>query len=344
MADANGRGSGDPADVDLHRDTPDRGQRNRGEPFCQPRATFIRPIRDAGPVARRLLVVPLLGVLLAWGEYTLQADSPPTREKPAAEAAVPSGEEPPAAQPEEPLKLPEGWPEGHPLPRVRSNCMVCHLNAGRELTLAVHDFSRSTHDLQEMSCSDCHGGNTADDTTAHDSEFHFIGTKLSGLLAKCSECHDEPAKQLAEGPHHWDFQKRINTKYPMCLDCHGNHDVGNPPDDFALKSVCQDCHDDFDQAFPGYASVMDQNDRLWQTLGTIRREGAAESLPKEIGDEIGRVRHRTMHLIHSVQPLDEAQAQALNAEAESLRGKLEKWLAEADQPSASTAGNPAGGR
>ena len=65
------------------------------------------------------------------------------------------------------------------MPMVKSNCVRCHLTAGRELTAPAQDFARSVHDLHGMTCSDCHGGNRDKDSSAHEEEFGFIGTKLS---------------------------------------------------------------------------------------------------------------------------------------------------------------------
>ena len=62
---------------------------------------------------------------------------------------------------------------------------------------------------------------------------------------------------LAAGPHDWDFSKKINTEYPMCFDCHGNHDIGNPPADFKLAAMCGDCHDKLDKQFPNIAAVVE---------------------------------------------------------------------------------------
>ncbi len=170
------------------------------------------------------------------------------------------------------LVKPRGWPEGHPLPLVGSNCAACHLTAGRELTAAVQNFVRSTHDLNQMTCYDCHGGNTRDDAKAHGDEFGFIGTKKSAHIENCTNCHDEAAAVLASGPHAWDFSKRINTEYPLCFDCHGNHDIGNPPSDFKLVAMCGDCHEKMDQQFPNLAGVVKQNDRLWDVLRQAQKE------------------------------------------------------------------------
>src|SRR5262245_65082366 len=56
--------------------------------------------------------------------------------------------------PAKPLKLPAGWNPRDPLPLEKSNCMVCHLTAGRELTTPVRDFARSVHDRARLSCND----------------------------------------------------------------------------------------------------------------------------------------------------------------------------------------------
>jgi nitrate/TMAO reductase-like tetraheme cytochrome c subunit len=231
------------------------------------------------------------------------------------------------------LKAPANWPANHPLPQVASNCARCHLTAGRELTLAVRDFAHSVHDLTQMSCNDCHGGNTEDDVKAHEDQFGFIGTKLSAHLARCSECHAEEAEVLASGPHHWDFSQRINTKYPTCIDCHGNHDVGNPPDDFALAEVCSDCHRGFERKFPNIASVVHANDELWQTLVALRDRklgGTTHRVPEQFEPDVAQIRHETMRLMHhSQEPTAEA-AQALAGKLLDLRTRLQNWLKNAN--------------
>src|SRR3954471_17325363 len=91
------------------------------------------------------------------------------------------------------VRLPRWWKAGDSVPTVKSNCVRCHLTAGRELTAPVQDFARSVHDFQGLTCSDCHGGNRERDEAAHQEEFGFIGTKLSAHMANCANCHTEPA-------------------------------------------------------------------------------------------------------------------------------------------------------
>ena len=209
-----------------------------------------------------------------------------------------------------------------------SNCAACHLTAGRELTAAVVNFVRSVHDLADMTCYDCHGGNTVDDVKAHESEFGFIGTKKSAHIENCSNCHTGAAEVLAAGPHHWDFSKRINTEYPLCFDCHGNHDIGNPPADFKLTAMCADCHDKFDKQYPRIASVVKENDRLWDTMRKVRKKNIAakEPIPSQFADDVAALRSDTMQVVHGAKEIKPERAEALNKRAEKLRTGLEMWL------------------
>jgi len=226
------------------------------------------------------------------------------------------------------LVRPKAWPAEQPLPTVGSNCASCHLTAGRELTAAVVNFVRSAHDLQEMTCYDCHGGNSVDDVKAHTEEFEFIGTKKSAHIATCSACHDEAAEVLSTGPHHWDFGQRINTEYPMCVDCHGNHDIGNPPADFKLSAMCADCHDSPDKEFPQLASVVTQNDKLWDTLRQVRKRRIQEQqpIPEKFQAEVAKLRAETMQLVHASKEIPAEKAAAFNKRVESLRLALDGWL------------------
>lgn len=236
-----------------------------------------------------------------------------------------------AAEPEpaaKPLTLPPWWRAEDPLPVEKTNCVRCHLTAGRELTTPLRDFARSVHDLAGLSCHDCHGGNTHRDATAHEPEHGFIGTKLSAHMQACAECHTKEAGDFRKGPHYWDLSKSINRGYPVCVDCHGNHDVGKPPADFALVNVCTDCHKQFAATMPATAAVVEENDRLWETLRKVHAKNskAADPTPDAFRREVNAVRHRTARLLHDARPIPPDQAEALNRRSRALREGLETWL------------------
>jgi hypothetical protein len=233
----------------------------------------------------------------------------------------------PAAK-EPPLKLPSWWNPGDPLPTEKTNCVRCHLTAGRELTTPVRDFARSVHDRAGLSCNECHGGDTEHDATAHEAEHGFIGTKLSAHMAVCADCHKGEAQAVRQGKHYWDLSKRINHDYPVCVDCHGNHDIGRPPADFSLTNVCNDCHKQFARDFPQAAAIVAENDRLWKVLRQVhgRNKDAAEPTPPEFLREVGRARASTARLIHHAAPVTPQEAQALDGRVRKLREGLEAWL------------------
>jgi Cytochrome c3 len=239
------------------------------------------------------------------------------------------------------VKLPKWWKAGDPVPHVKSNCVRCHLTAGRELTAPVQDFARSVHDLQGMSCSDCHGGNREKDSEAHEEEFGFIGTKLSAHMAGCAECHAEQAEQVKSGPHYWDFSKKINLAYPVCIDCHGHHDVQKPPAEFALKTVCTECHLSFEKKMPAVASVVVENDRLWSVLRKVQEKNVHEKdpVPERFHQDVAHAREITARLIHPAKKITPAEASQLNTEVERIRKDLENYLAHDAAPAASSKGN-----
>lgn len=232
------------------------------------------------------------------------------------------------------VKLPSWWKAGDPVPHVKSNCVRCHLTAGRELTEPVQDFARSVHDLQGMTCSDCHGGNREKDSAAHEEEFGFIGTKLSAHLAGCAECHGEQAEQVKSGPHYWDFSKKINLAYPVCIDCHGHHDVEKPPAEFALKTVCTECHVRFDKQMPVVASVVEENDRLWAVLRKVQEKNiqSEHPVPERFHHDLAHAREITAKLIHPAGKITANEASLLNDEVKRIREKLEKYLTQDATP------------
>lgn len=243
--------------------------------------------------------------------------------------SMPALSQDPVKHDDPPLKLPGWWKASDPLPNEKSNCVRCHLTAGRELTVPLRDFARSVHDRISMSCNDCHGGNTEADATAHEPEHGFIGTKMSAHLTTCMGCHSEEAREVRKSKHHWDWKKRINRDYPACIDCHGNHDVGKPPKEFALTNVCTDCHKDFKTKMPVLAALTTENDRLWAVLRQVHaRSKDKDPTPTPFRAELADVRRTTAEMIHGTTPVQATQADKLNQQVIRLREGLEKWLAE----------------
>jgi uncharacterized coiled-coil protein SlyX len=207
-----------------------------------------------------------------------------------------------------------------PIPKnTETNCVRCHLTAGRELTEAVHTFAHSVHDrVADVSCHDCHGGNLEDDAKAHFAEFGFIGTKMSAHLEKCQECHKEQHETLMSGPHQWNHQKKLNITYPLCVDCHGNHDIGNPPAEFSLTVVCSECHRGFKGSFPEYAALTDAEDQMWSAILAWQQMNPQSEarVPAEQEDTLADIRQAAAEMIHASNKVN---ADAVKALTEKMR-------------------------
>jgi hypothetical protein len=147
-------------------------------------------------------------------------------------------------------------------------------------------------------------------------------------MAVCSECHNREAGSFKKSKHYWDLSKSINKSYPVCIDCHGNHDVGRPPPDFSLTNVCTDCHKQFAKDWPTTAVVVTENDRLWQVLRKVHAKNQKDDnpTPPAFRQEVDKVRTATAKLFHRGQPITADEAKALNERVQKLREGLEGWL------------------
>jgi Cytochrome c3 len=262
------------------------------------------------------LALPLIGMVLARPLWSRQPVELVAREDDKGKADTKA------------LKLPAWWPANDPLPIAKTNCVRCHLTAGRELTVPLREFARSVHDLVKLSCNDCHGGDIKNDATAHDHDHGFIGTKLSAHMAACAGCHTNEARGLSKGKHYWDLSKGINKKYPVCVDCHGNHDIGKPPPEFSLTNVCTDCHKQFDKDYPQAAAVVSENDHLWKVLREVhaKTKNASDPTPAQFQREVDRVRATTARLMHRAAQVTPEEAHSLNERVHKLCAGMEAWL------------------
>lgn len=133
------------------------------------------------------------------------------------------------------FRLPDNWPPAAPLPVVKNNCVRCHADKGGALTDAVLHYAHGTHDLEEIGCQDCHGGNTEDDERAHEGD--FVSGKLSVLMERCSDCHVRDARSFKASAH---YSPTVRWDYPICSSCHDNHATGKGG--FRLARACDSCH------------------------------------------------------------------------------------------------------
>jgi DmsE family decaheme c-type cytochrome len=105
-------------------------------------------------------------------------------------------------------------------------CLKCHT---ANATFNLHNWNTSTHNIADVSCSDCHrihGG-------------HNLKVKLRDTAEMCERCHQEVQAAFALPNHHPVPEKKV-----FCTDCHDPHGGGGEKSlrRDTVKATCTQCH------------------------------------------------------------------------------------------------------
>jgi hypothetical protein len=196
---------------------------------------------------------------------TIVARAAPTLPGPAAQAAKPTTS--PAA-PAPAAAVPAA--QAAPLPEKVAYCLGCHedkslkldLKDGTSMSLYVDpaEVAKSVHATQ-LICTDCHVKYDQD----HPSGATFASQRAYtiGAYEVCKKCHFDSYTRTLESVH-YDLLKSGFEGAPICVDCHGSHNIGNPHSKRAMMSrSCAVCHTDTYEAYAksvhGRALVGDNN-------------------------------------------------------------------------------------
>ena len=136
---------------------------------------------------------------------------------------------------------------------VASTCAHCHADTqimkGYKIsTDQVARYEKSVHaevlaqgDTSAPTCTTCHGNHGA------------APPGVNSVANVCGSCHVFFAQLFDKSPHHAAFEA---LDLPGCVQCHSNHEIVNPSDDWVgvgPKSVCVNCHAEGDQ---GHAAAQ----------------------------------------------------------------------------------------
>lgn len=133
------------------------------------------------------------------------------------------------------------------------SCLKCHMNRqnfeGREnLVGFVHEYQTSVHgrigenNREAATCVDCHDNHLVvgiEDTKAK--------TARENIPNTCGKCHSQQVKDFNKSDHGVSFIGGSDIA-PNCVDCHGEHNIGNvektPNNKLAVEQTCLKCHAD----------------------------------------------------------------------------------------------------
>ena len=160
-------------------------------------------------------------------------------------SATPQGSQPPTQAP-----APAPAPAAAPVPATADadSCLACHSDpaltmsttAGTSVPVHVDGavFSRSVH--ARLACADCHAGKS---NLPHESR--TISSKRDLTLAydeQCRRCHFANYTKTLDSVHQTSVA-RGDTTAPICVDCHGSHDIQKPSQPRTrVSETCARCH------------------------------------------------------------------------------------------------------
>mgnify|MGYP001088462862 CR=1 FL=1 len=150
-------------------------------------------------------------------------------------------------------------------------CLGCHADPTLSLTLPSGEvlslyidplqLAGSVHSPQGIECEACH---TAITTYPHPAlEYQDTRSLSRAYYQACQKCHPDNYDQTLDSMH-FRAAESGNLAAPICTDCHGAHDVGDPDEPRAkVSTMCSSCHAEIYAAYQtsihGKALIEDNN-------------------------------------------------------------------------------------
>ncbi len=158
----------------------------------------------------------------------------------------------------------------------RSSCMMCHANpdlkgqfqdgslvslyvdeneyqhsvhgpAGLECVACHTDISGYPHHEDQLTCNECHKGDgdgaVAEYTTMRvQLSFENAREMVLSINEACRSCHEEEFAVAGDSAH-VKVLASGNLSAPVCVDCHGGHDIPKPDEPRTrVSQTCAKCH------------------------------------------------------------------------------------------------------
>ncbi|MEW6109132.1 MAG: multiheme c-type cytochrome [Nitrospirota bacterium] len=124
-----------------------------------------------------------------------------------------------------------------------SVCISCHISEimKPEFRNIPQEWKSSWHSQNDVSCHDCHGGDSRDASMAMSPQRGFVGIPgYDEVPDFCGKCHIGILKHYLESGH----GKALKTSGsgPNCVVCHSAHDIQKASIDIINEQRCTQCH------------------------------------------------------------------------------------------------------
>jgi predicted CXXCH cytochrome family protein len=136
------------------------------------------------------------------------------------------------------------------------NCLGCHNDPSSEMTLPdkgtmsvyvnPEEFAASVHG-NKLNCTDCH--TDISDYPHPEQNLKNRRAYSLALYESCKRCHFANYTKTLEGIHYRLLAKG-DTRVPVCVDCHGAHNISKPDlPRVKISQTCKTCHEKIFQTY-----------------------------------------------------------------------------------------------
>jgi nitrate/TMAO reductase-like tetraheme cytochrome c subunit len=135
------------------------------------------------------------------------------------------------------------------------SCIRCHSNpdflvTNKKLYDYFQRWRESIHGQEDVTCSDCHGGNpaAADKDAAHGGNLEASNpasaVNFRNIPKTCGACHEEIYEGFRKSEHFGHVvARKQEAQGPTCVTCHGSIDVA-VLDVTTVEETCSRCHNE----------------------------------------------------------------------------------------------------
>ncbi len=176
-------------------------------------------------------------------------------------------------------------------------CARCHENHYARTLDSVHGEAIKDGNLEAAVCTDCHG--------AHDTP--PPGEPREQISHTCQQCHSGIFDIYKDSVHGEALLVDSNPDVPVCINCHGVHDIHDPTTDLArIRSpeLCANCHAD--------EELMAQYDVSTEVFETYVADfhGTTVQLfdPQDPDAAINKAVCYDCHGVHNIRQVDDPEA------------------------------------
>ncbi len=149
---------------------------------------------------------------------------------------------------------------------AKDTCVECHKNIKFRTQNPVlfnyyANWKDSTHDIEEITCKDCHGGDPTkgNKEDAHKGNYSSLvsidNAAYKKIPQRCGACHEAVLKNFVESKHYKALIEKGSG--PHCATCHGsvNADVYYTS---VISRACKDCHNEYTKNSPEIVGEADK--------------------------------------------------------------------------------------